>query len=50
MERTTRRVLLTPAGERVARRAERVLAELDGLVQEVAAPRRPLSGPLQVGV
>ncbi|MCO5969424.1 hydrogen peroxide-inducible genes activator [Actinoallomurus soli] len=50
VERTTRRVLLTPEGERVARRAERVLAELDGLVEEVSAPRRPLSGPLNLGV
>lgn len=50
VERTTRRVLLTPDGERVARRAARVLAELDGLVEEVAAPRRPLSGPLRLGV
>ncbi|WP_308206125.1 LysR substrate-binding domain-containing protein [Actinoallomurus spadix] len=50
VERTTRRVLLTPEGERVARRAERVLAELDGLIEEVSAPRRPLSGPLNLGV
>ncbi|WP_345353685.1 hydrogen peroxide-inducible genes activator [Actinoallomurus liliacearum] len=50
VERTTRRVLLTPEGERVARRAQRVLAELDGLVEEVSTPRRPLNGPLQVGV
>ncbi|WP_083950856.1 hydrogen peroxide-inducible genes activator [Actinomadura rubrobrunea] len=50
VERTTRRVLLTPAGERVARRAELVLAELDRLVEEVQAVRGPLVGPLRVGV
>ncbi|MDL4776204.1 MULTISPECIES: hydrogen peroxide-inducible genes activator [Thermomonosporaceae] len=50
VERTTRRVLLTPLGERVARRAEVVLAELDRLVDEVRAVRGPLVGPLRVGV
>ena len=50
VERTTRRVLLTPAGERVARRAELVLAEVDRLVDEVRAVRGPLVGPLRVGV
>ncbi|WP_245623340.1 hydrogen peroxide-inducible genes activator [Spirillospora albida] len=50
VERTTRKVLLTPAGERVARRAEIVLAELDRLVEEVQAVRGPLVGPLRVGV
>lgn len=50
VERTTRRVLLTPAGERVARRAEAVLAELDRLVDEVKAVHGTLVGPLRVGV
>ncbi|SEG34278.1 LysR family transcriptional regulator, hydrogen peroxide-inducible genes activator [Thermomonospora echinospora] len=50
VERTTRKVLLTPAGERVARRAESVLAELDRLVDEVHAARGPLVGPLRLGV
>lgn len=50
VERTTRKVLLTPAGERVARRAETVLAELDRLVEEVNAVRGPLVGPLRLGV
>ncbi|WP_433227749.1 LysR substrate-binding domain-containing protein [Actinomadura formosensis] len=50
VERTTRKVLLTPAGERVARRAEVVLAELERLVDEVKAVRGPLVGPLRVGV
>ncbi|MFG2002636.1 LysR substrate-binding domain-containing protein [Spirillospora sp. NPDC048911] len=50
VERTTRKVLLTPAGERVARRAEIVLAELDRLVDEVHSARGSLVGPLRLGV
>lgn len=50
VERTTRKVLLTPAGERVARRAELVLTELDRLVEEVHSARGSLVGPLRVGV
>ncbi|MFC0038087.1 hydrogen peroxide-inducible genes activator [Actinomadura rayongensis] len=50
VERTTRRVLLTPAGERAARRAESIMAELDRLEEEVNAVRGPLVGPLRVGV
>ncbi|MFA1549078.1 LysR substrate-binding domain-containing protein [Actinomadura chokoriensis] len=50
VERTTRKVLLTPAGEQVARRAEVVLAELDRLVDEVKAVQGLLVGPLRVGV
>ncbi|REE98205.1 hydrogen peroxide-inducible genes activator [Thermomonospora umbrina] len=50
VERTTRRVLLTPAGERVARHAESVLAELDRLVEDVRSTRGPLVGPLRLGV
>lgn len=50
VERTTRKVLLTPAGERAARHAEIVLAELDRLVEEVKAVQGCLVGPLRVGV
>jgi LysR family hydrogen peroxide-inducible transcriptional activator len=50
VERTTRKVLLTPAGERVARRAEHVLAELDRMMEEVRAARGPLVGALRLGV
>ncbi|MEV0583379.1 LysR substrate-binding domain-containing protein [Nonomuraea sp. NPDC050310] len=50
LERTTRKVLLTPAGERVARRAERVLAQMEELVAEVASGREPFSGPAHLGV
>ncbi|GAB3685270.1 LysR substrate-binding domain-containing protein [Actinocorallia lasiicapitis] len=50
VERSTRKVLLTPAGERVARRAAIVLAELDRLTEEAVADRGPLTGPLRLGV
>ncbi|MDI2128849.1 LysR substrate-binding domain-containing protein [Yinghuangia seranimata] len=50
VERTTRRVLLTPAGERVARHARRVLDALDDLVDEAESARRPFTGPLHLGV
>lgn len=50
VERTTRRVLLTPAGERVAVHAETVLAAMDRLVEEVREVRGPLAGPLRIGV
>ncbi|MEV2268363.1 LysR substrate-binding domain-containing protein [Nonomuraea africana] len=50
LERTTRRVLLTPAGERVAVHATRVLAAVDDLIGEVARNREPFSGPAHLGV
>ncbi|MEO3787791.1 LysR substrate-binding domain-containing protein [Actinocorallia sp. B10E7] len=50
LERTTRKVLLTPAGERVARRAAIVMAELDRLAEEAMVDRGPLGGPLRFGV
>ncbi|MCD0485782.1 LysR substrate-binding domain-containing protein [Streptacidiphilus sp. ASG 303] len=50
VERTTRRVLITPLGERVADHARRVLASLHALTEEVDAARRPFTGPLHLGV
>ncbi|MFJ6212736.1 LysR substrate-binding domain-containing protein [Streptomyces sp. NPDC092296] len=50
VERTTRRVIITPLGERVAEHARRVLASLHSLTEEVEAARRPLTGPLHFGV
>lgn len=50
VERTTRKVLLTPSGERVARHAQRVLAAMDDLVEEAAAARRPYTGTVKLGV
>jgi LysR family hydrogen peroxide-inducible transcriptional activator len=50
VERTTRKVLLTSSGERVARHAQRVLAAMDDLVEEAAAARQPYTGTVKVGV
>ena len=50
VERTTRKVLLTPSGERVAGHARRVLGALDDLVAEAAAARVPFTGRLKLGV
>lgn len=50
LERTTRRVLLTPAGVRVAMHATRILRELDDLMAEVASDREPFNGPAHLGV
>ncbi|MFC5644244.1 LysR substrate-binding domain-containing protein [Kitasatospora cinereorecta] len=50
VERTTRRVIITPLGDRVAVHARRVLASLHALTDEVEAARRPFTGPLHLGV
>ena len=50
VERTTRKVLLSPAGERLAVRAKAVLAELAALLAEADAARAPFTGPLRFGV
>ena len=50
VERTTRKVIITPLGERVAVRARGVLSELHALGDEVEASRRPFTGPLHLGV
>jgi len=50
LERDRRRVLLTPAGEALVRRARVVLAEARGLVEAANALQRPLSGALRLGV
>ncbi|PYC72069.1 DNA-binding transcriptional regulator OxyR [Streptomyces tateyamensis] len=50
VERTTRRVIITPLGERVAAHARRVLGALHELTEEVEAARRPFTGPLHLGV
>ncbi|WP_245658234.1 LysR substrate-binding domain-containing protein [Microtetraspora malaysiensis] len=50
LERTTRKVLLTPAGERVSAHAARILAGIDELVSDVAETREPYSGPAHLGV
>nr|BEK67926.1 LysR substrate-binding domain-containing protein [Kitasatospora purpeofusca] len=50
VERTTRRVMITPLGERVLEHARRVLASVQALTEEVDAARRPFTGPLHLGV
>jgi LysR family hydrogen peroxide-inducible transcriptional activator len=50
VERTTRKVIITPLGERVAAHARRALAALGNLTEEVEAARRPFTGPLHLGV
>jgi LysR family hydrogen peroxide-inducible transcriptional activator len=50
LERTTRRVLLTAAGERLAARARKVLDALGHLMEEAEAARAPFTGVLRLGV
>ncbi|MEU1848197.1 hydrogen peroxide-inducible genes activator [Streptomyces sp. NPDC019990] len=50
VERTTRKVLLSPEGERIAVRAKAVLAEVEALVEEAEAVRAPFTGVLRLGV
>lgn len=45
-----RRVLITPVGQEIVDRAERVLADTEALVDVAAASARPLSGLLRLGV
>ncbi|MFD7864841.1 hydrogen peroxide-inducible genes activator [Streptomyces sp. NPDC057682] len=50
IERTTRKVLLSPAGERLAVRARAVLACVGELMEEAEAVRAPFTGVLRLGV
>ncbi|MFY1677019.1 MULTISPECIES: hydrogen peroxide-inducible genes activator [unclassified Streptomyces] len=50
LERTTRKVLLSPEGERLAPRAKAVLAEVGALMEEAEAARAPFTGALRLGV
>ncbi|MBM9619592.1 hydrogen peroxide-inducible genes activator [Streptomyces zhihengii] len=50
LERTTRRVLLSPAGERLAVRARAVLDAVGLLLEEAEAVRAPFTGVLRLGV
>ncbi|MEU0394738.1 hydrogen peroxide-inducible genes activator [Streptomyces sp. NPDC006208] len=50
LERTTRKVLLSPAGERLAVRAKAVLDAVGELLEEADAVRAPFTGVLRLGV
>jgi LysR family hydrogen peroxide-inducible transcriptional activator len=50
LERTTRKVLLSPAGERLAARARAVLDSVGDLLEEAEAVRAPFTGALRLGV
>jgi LysR family hydrogen peroxide-inducible transcriptional activator len=50
VERTKRRVLLTPAGTEVTARARRILAEVRDLSDSVQGKAAPLAGDLRLGV
>lgn len=50
LERTTRKVLLSPAGARLAVRAKAVLEEVGALMEEAEAVRAPFTGVLRLGV
>ncbi|AHH94021.1 putative hydrogen peroxide-inducible genes activator [Kutzneria albida DSM 43870] len=50
VERTTRRVMLTPAGERMVPLARTVAVAVDAMVAEADLARRPFSGTLRLGI
>ncbi|MFI1013900.1 LysR substrate-binding domain-containing protein [Streptomyces sp. NPDC020965] len=50
LERTTRKVLLSAAGERLAVRAKAVLTAVGALMEEAEAVRAPFTGVLRLGV
>ncbi|MFF4312014.1 LysR substrate-binding domain-containing protein [Streptomyces sp. NPDC001507] len=50
LERTTRKVLLSPAGARLAVRAREVLDGVQALLAEAEAVRAPFTGALRLGV
>lgn len=50
VDRTKRKVVLTPLGERVLARAKALLADAEELAREAQAARAPLTGELRLGV
>lgn len=50
LERTTRKVLLSSAGERLAVRVRAVLGEVEALLEEADAVKAPFTGALRLGV
>jgi len=49
LERSGRRVVLTPAGRNLVRHAEAVLEQLERAAAELAGARQGLAGPLRIG-
>src|SRR5262245_30851336 len=49
VERTKRRVMMTPLGEEVVARAKRLLSAASEITELVRASSEPLSGPLNLG-
>jgi len=50
IERTKRKVVVTPLGADLAKRAEAILARVNGLVEAAQTARSPLTGELRLGV
>ncbi|HXZ01704.1 MAG TPA: LysR substrate-binding domain-containing protein [Stellaceae bacterium] len=50
VERTRRRVLLTPLGQEIVARGRRLLRDAEDLAEAAKAGQEPLSGPLRLGV
>lgn len=50
LERTKRRVVATPIGLEIAKRARRTIEEAEGLVEAAKAGAKPLTGHLHLGV
>jgi LysR family transcriptional regulator, hydrogen peroxide-inducible genes activator len=50
VDRTTRKLILTPMGETVVERARAILDATETLVREAAEAKEPLSGALRLGV
>jgi LysR family hydrogen peroxide-inducible transcriptional activator len=50
VERTRRRVTLTPTGEEIVARARRLLRDAEDLAEAAKAAQEPLAGPLRLGV
>lgn len=50
LERTKRKVVATPIGLEIAKRARRTLEEAEGLVEAAKADAKPLTGNLRLGI
>lgn len=50
VERTRRKVMITPLGEEIVERGRRLLRDAEDLTETAQAGREPLAGPLRLGV